>query len=112
MLDFNLVHPAEQHWHRRRLRRILDTPALQAHSTLRYTAWRDVVADYVAGRLNLPRDALLPQTVGHASLGAALAAYERWLGHDDGELPELLDTVFRALESGLADPGFAGLRHR
>jgi mycofactocin system transcriptional regulator len=104
VLDFNDVSPSEQPWHRRRLRLILDTPALQAHSTLRYAAWRDVVADYVAGRLGLNRDDLLPQTIGHASLGAALAAYERWLGHDDGELRELLDTVFRALEGGLAPP--------
>lgn len=104
VLDFNDVHPAEQPWHRRRLRLILDTPALQAHSTLRYAAWRRVVSDYVAARLGLPGDDLLPQTVGHASLGVALAAYERWLGHDDGELRDLLDTVFRALESGLTGP--------
>ncbi|MBC8094137.1 MAG: mycofactocin system transcriptional regulator [Pseudonocardia sp.] len=112
VMDFNDVHPAEQPWHRRRLRLILDTPVLQAHSTLRYAAWRDVVAEYVAARLGLPRDALLPQTVGHASLGAALAAYERWLGHDDGELQELLDTVFRALESGLAEPVVGKPRNR
>ena len=107
VLDFNDVPPSEQLWHRRRLRLILDTPALQAHSTLRYAAWREVVADYVADRLGQPRDGLLPQTVGHASLGVALAAYERWLGHDDGELRDLLDTVFRALDVGLA-PGTAG----
>lgn len=101
VLDFNDVHPTEQPWHRRRLRIILETPALQAHSTLRYAAWRQVVSDYVAGRLDLPVDDLLPQTIGHASLGVALAAYERWLGHGDGELRDLLDTVFRALESGL-----------
>lgn len=103
VLDFNDVHPAEQPWHRRRLRLILDTPALQAHSTLRYAAWRAVVSDYAARRLGLPGDDLLPQTIGHASLGVALAAYERWLGGDDGELRDLLDTVFRALGSGLTD---------
>jgi mycofactocin system transcriptional regulator len=107
VLDFNEVQPAEQPWHRRRLRLILDTPALQAHSTLRYAAWRRVVADYVAVRLGLSSDDLVPQTVGHASLGVALAAYERWLGHDDKELRDLLDTVFRALDRGLAGPGHA-----
>src|SRR4051812_23602903 len=51
VLDFNDVAPAEQPWHRRRLRLILETPTLQAYSTLRYASWRQVVAEYVAGRL-------------------------------------------------------------
>lgn len=100
VLAFNAVHPDEQPWHRRRLRLILGTPALQAHSTLRYAAWRRVVAEHAAERLGLPPDGLLPQAIGHASLGVALAAYERWLGPDGGELRELLDTAFRALEDG------------
>jgi TetR/AcrR family transcriptional regulator, regulator of mycofactocin system len=101
VLDFNDVHPDEQPWHRRRLRLILGTPALQAHSTLRYAAWRRVVAEYAASRLGLSPDDLLPQTIGHASLGVALAAYERWLTEDGCELRELLDVVFRSLERGL-----------
>ncbi|GAA1184436.1 mycofactocin system transcriptional regulator [Pseudonocardia alaniniphila] len=100
VLDFNEVHPEEQPWHRRRLRLILDTPALQAHSTLRYAKWRRVVAEYAASRLGLSPDDLVPQTIGHASLGVALAAYERWLT-EGGNLHELLEVVFRALESGL-----------
>jgi mycofactocin system transcriptional regulator len=102
VLDFNDVAPAELPWHRSRLRLILDTPALQAHSTLRYAAWRQVVVDYAAARLGLPPDGLLPQTIGHASLGVALAAYERWLREEASELTDLLDTVFCALEQGLA----------
>ena len=101
VLDFNDVPPGEQPWHRSRLRLILETPALQAHSTLRYAAWRQVVADYAAARLGLPADGLVPQSIGHASLGVALAAYERWLREETGELRELLDAVFRALEHGL-----------
>jgi mycofactocin system transcriptional regulator len=106
VLDFNEVHPDEQPWHRRRLRLILGTPALQAHSTLRYAAWRQVVADYAGTRLGLPPDDLLPQTIGHASLGVALAAYERWLAEDadagaGAALRDLLDAAFRALEHGL-----------
>ncbi|MFC4950343.1 mycofactocin system transcriptional regulator [Pseudonocardia sp. GCM10023141] len=102
VLDFNEVAPAEQPWHRRRLRLILGTPALQAHSTLRYAEWRQVVADYAASRLGLTPDQLMPQTIGHASLGVALAAYERWLSADDADLRDLLDSVFRSLEHGLA----------
>ena len=101
VLEFNEVHPDEQPWHRRRLRLILGTPALQAHSTLRYAAWRRVVAEYAAARLGHPVDHLVPQTIGHASLGVALAAYERWLATDAGELRDLLDAAFRALEAGL-----------
>lgn len=101
VLDFNDVPPSEQPWHRSRLRLILETPALQAHSTLRYASWRQVVADYAATRLGLPVDGLVPQSIGHASLGVALAAYERWLREDTGELRALLDSVFRALEHGL-----------
>lgn len=101
VLEFNDVAPEEQPWHRRRLRLILDTPALQAHSTLRYAAWRQVVADYAGTRLGLPPDELVPQTIGHASLGVALAAYERWLRAESGELRDLLESVFCALERGL-----------
>jgi TetR/AcrR family transcriptional regulator, regulator of mycofactocin system len=101
VLEFNEVHPDEQPWHRRRLRLILGTPALQAHSTLRYAAWRRVVADYAAQRLGFPAEHLVPQTIGHASLGVALAAYERWLVEDAGELRQLLDAAFAALEQSL-----------
>jgi mycofactocin system transcriptional regulator len=101
VLEFNEVHPDEQPWHRRRLRLILGTPALQAHSTLRYAEWRRVVAEYAAARLGLSPDELLPQTIGHASLGVALAAYERWLTEEGRELRELLDVAFHSLERGL-----------
>ncbi|WP_098961273.1 mycofactocin system transcriptional regulator [Pseudonocardia sp. N23] len=100
VLDFNDVTPEEQPWHRQRLRLILGTPTLQAYSTLRYAAWRQVVADYVALRLGTSPEALVPLTVGHASLGVALAAYETWLTSDE-ELRDLLDEAFRALETGL-----------
>ena len=38
------AHPS----HRERMQLILTTPALQAHSVLRYGEWRRVIADYVA----------------------------------------------------------------
>jgi TetR/AcrR family transcriptional regulator, regulator of mycofactocin system len=100
VLDANDLLPDELPWLRRRLALIVDTPALQAHSTLRYAAWRGVVAEYAGRRLGVPPDALLPRAIGHASLGVALAAYERWLDHG-GPLHTLLDEAFRALETGL-----------
>lgn len=100
VLAFNRVDLEEQPWHRRRLQLILNTPALQAHSTLRYAAWRQVVADYVALRLGEPPAGLVPQSVGHACLGVCIAAYERWLVDDSVELEDLLDEVFASLERG------------
>jgi mycofactocin system transcriptional regulator len=103
VLDFNDVPAAEQPWHRRRLRLILETPTLQAHSTLRYAEWRRVVADYAGARLGQPATALLPRTLGHVCLGAAMSAYEQWLRSEDVELRDLLDQVMVALQNGFAD---------
>ncbi|GAA1869700.1 mycofactocin system transcriptional regulator [Pseudonocardia ailaonensis] len=102
VLDFNDVPADEQPWHRQRLRLILETPTLQAHSTLRYAEWRQVVADYAGARLGEPASALLPRTLGHVCLGAALSAYEQWLREEDRELRELLDEVLLALEDGFS----------
>lgn len=102
VLEFNHVEPDEQPWHRRRLRLILQTPALQAHSTLRYASWREVVAEYVAERRGEDASELVPQSVGHACLGVCIAAYERWLADDGSELADLLDEVLRALQRGWA----------
>ena len=44
LVDFNKVEPAQIPRHRRRMELILRVPALLAHSTLRFAAWRDVVA--------------------------------------------------------------------
>jgi mycofactocin system transcriptional regulator len=100
VLDFNDIPVAEQPWHRRRLRLILETPALQAHSALRYAEWRRVVADYAGERLGQSSTALVPRTLGYLCLGAALAAYEQWLESEEADLRTLLDGVLRALEDG------------
>ena len=47
--------------HRNRMRLILETPALQAHSALRYAEWRAVISEYVAGGSGNPADAPLPR---------------------------------------------------
>lgn len=100
ILDFNRYPPEEAGWHRRRMALILRTPALQAHSTLRYASWRAVVAEYVARRTGQPESALLPQTVAFTFLGAAVAAYEQWLESDDTDLTELLERALRLLTDG------------
>jgi len=77
--------------HRIRMRLILETPTLQAHSTLKYAAWRRVIADYVAERLQLDPDALVPRLVGHTSLALAVSSYEEWLSHPGTQLTEIID---------------------
>ncbi|MEU0265185.1 mycofactocin system transcriptional regulator [Nocardioides sp. NPDC006303] len=88
--------------HRDRMRLILTTPALQAHSVLRYTSWRQVIADYVAERTNTQPDDLLPQTIGQVALALALAAYQAWLADEDASLPHLLDATMAHLRSYLS----------
>ncbi|WP_246127865.1 mycofactocin system transcriptional regulator [Amycolatopsis rhizosphaerae] len=90
LVDFNRIPPEEAPWHRRRMELILTTPALQAHSALRYADWRQVLAEFVAGRLGITPDSLAPQAIAYAVLGIALAAYEQWLRSPESDLADLL----------------------
>lgn len=87
--------------HRDRMLLILRTPALQAHSVLRYAEWRAVISQYVARRTGMAQDALLPVAVGQVSLGIALTAYEQWLLLPDASLLVLLDESMAALANYL-----------
>ncbi len=113
IVDFNTFPPEQIPWHRRRMQLILRTPALQAHSTLRYAAWRRVISEFVAERTGGRPDALAPRAIGYVALGVAIAAYEQWLEAADAELRDLLDTAMRqvaaAFGGGLApsDPAAA-----
>ncbi|MFC8517197.1 mycofactocin system transcriptional regulator [Streptomyces sp. NPDC057257] len=104
VVDFNRLDAAQIPWHRLRMRLILEVPALQAHSTLMYAEWRAVVAEFAARRLGEPADALLPQVIAYACLGAAVAAYEQWLRQDGSDLAGFLDEALRALASGFGEP--------
>ena len=53
MVEFNRFPADASPPHVDRMRLILETPALQAHSALRYAEWRQVIADYVAERLGV-----------------------------------------------------------
>ena len=88
--------------HRDRMRLILETPALQAHSVLRYAEWRDVIAEYVAGRTDQRPTDTLPRTVGSVSLALAISAYEGWLSDPDGDLQSLLTETMASLRDYLA----------
>jgi mycofactocin system transcriptional regulator len=97
LIDFNRVDPAQVPLHRRRMELILRVPALLAHSTLRFTAWREVVAEFAAERTGLRKDDLAPQTIAHAVLGVAIAAYQHWLDDPGSDLGALLDDAMRQL---------------
>src|SRR6266700_450048 len=97
LIDFNRVAPAQVPLHRRRMELILRVPTLFAHSTLRFTAWRAVAAEFVAERTGRRPDDLAPQTSAHAVLGVALAAYEHWLDDPASDLGALLDDAMRQL---------------
>jgi len=103
IVDFNRIAPQQVPWHRRRMELILRTPALQAHSTLRYAAWRAVIAEFVAERTGQRPGALAPRTIAYAALGVAVAAYEQWLETDDGDLSDLLDRAMRELAAAFAN---------
>lgn len=88
-------------WHRRRMALILSVPTLQADSTLRYNAWRQIVTEFVAQRADLPVNALEPVLIGNVALATSVAAYQLWLQDEGADLTELLDEGFRRLAEGL-----------
>jgi mycofactocin system transcriptional regulator len=103
VLAFNDFPEGAEPPHRDRMRLILQTPTLQAHSVLRYAQWRAVIAEYVARRLGLEPGDLLPRTVGQVSLALALSAYETWLDSPGTSVRGLLDEAMAALRRHLAD---------
>ncbi|MGH8979761.1 MAG: mycofactocin system transcriptional regulator [Acidimicrobiales bacterium] len=90
VLAFNDFSDAELPWLRQRMRLLLGVPALQAHSALRYRAWCDIVAGFVARRTARRDGALLPQVMARSALGTAIAAYEHWLEDDGAALRDVL----------------------
>jgi mycofactocin system transcriptional regulator len=101
VVEFNRFPSDADPPHRQRMRLILETPALQAHSVLKYSQWRQVISDFVTARTGEAPGRVLPETVGHVSLALALTAYEGWLRDDDSDLLELLNSAMEALRSYL-----------
>lgn len=98
VVRFNDLPPEAVPAHRQRMALVLHVPALQAHSTLRYAEWRNVVARFAGRRLGRDPAALVPQLVGHIALGAAVTAYEQWLADESADLAPLLRDAFGALD--------------
>jgi mycofactocin system transcriptional regulator len=87
-----------------RLTLITRTPALQAHSMLRYAEWRAVVAEFAARRLRRRPEDLEPEAIGYAALAASITAFTHWVDHPDRDLLELLHRSYRMLASGFDVP--------
>lgn len=104
MIAFNHVDDAALAQHRQRMALLLRTPALQAHSALKYRQWREVITTYVAKRYGMDSGDLLPRTVGQAALAIALSAYEQWLEYEDRTIEELFDEALSHLRTYFADP--------
>jgi mycofactocin system transcriptional regulator len=102
IVAFNALDEAAIPQHRQRMRLLLGTPALLAHSELRYAAWRGVVADFVARRLGVPTDALVPSLAGRVALAIAVSAYEQWLADESAELGNLIRDAGAGLAGSLA----------
>jgi mycofactocin system transcriptional regulator len=101
LLAFNTFDETETSRHRRRMRVILETAALQAYSMTMYGGWRAVVAAFVAQRLGGKAEDLVPQTVAWTMLGAALSAYEHWLADESVSLTQALGDAFDTVSDGL-----------
>lgn len=80
-----------------RMELITTVPALQAHSMVRYEAWRNVVARHIARRLGCEPDDLVPLTIGHMALGTSMAAFVRWVAHPEEDLEAHLERGYRLL---------------
>ncbi|MGK0715228.1 mycofactocin system transcriptional regulator [Leucobacter sp. W1153] len=99
IIEVNDYPEDERAYHRHRMGLLLTVPSLAAHSTLRYAAWRQVVAEFVADRRGENVDALAPQAIAWACLGLCISAYERWLADDASDLAVLLNSAFAAAGS-------------
>lgn len=97
VLTFNDFDSDTARLHRQRMTLILTTPALQAHSVHQYAEWRRVISDYVAARLDLAPQGMLPRVVGHVSLALAISAYEQWLADEATPLLDLVDQAMSNL---------------
>lgn len=98
IVQFNALPDGAEQQHRVRMAMVLHTPALQAHSTLRYAGWRAVVAEHAACRMGLQPQEFRPQLLAYQCLASCIAAYEQWLAHPGSELATLLYEALTTLQ--------------
>jgi mycofactocin system transcriptional regulator len=104
IIGSNRYDAGQVHELRLRMTLITSTPALQAHSMLRYADWRRVVAEFVARRRGEAPEDLIPLTLGHVCLGISMAAFSKWVASPGDDLDTNLTLAFATF----AEPGAAG----
>lgn len=97
VVEFNRFPTDAIPTHRDRMRLILTTPELRAHSVHQYAAWRAAIAEYVARRTGQQPTDLKPRMVGQVSLALALTAYDVWLDDAGADLLTVLDDTMGEL---------------
>jgi TetR/AcrR family transcriptional regulator, regulator of mycofactocin system len=102
IVESNRYTPAQLPELRIRMTLITTVPALQAHSMLRYEAWRRVVAEFVAARRGESPEGLVPQTIAHALLGISTAAFVHWVENPGDDLDANLRRAYGMLRESLA----------
>jgi len=107
VVESNRYEPGQLPELRIRMTLITTVPSLQAHSMLRYAAWRNVVAEFAAARVCLPVEDLFPQALGHAALGSSMAAFRCWVQRPDDDLAAYLHDAYSLLATGFACPAGA-----
>lgn len=105
IVESNRYEPEQLPELRIRMTLITSVPALQAHSMLRYAAWRQVVAEFVAARRGESPDDLVPQTIGHAMLGTSMAAFVHWVEHPGDDLDANLAQAYGVLQESITLDG-------
>jgi mycofactocin system transcriptional regulator len=83
-----------------RMTLITSVPSLQAHSMLRYAAWRRVVAEFGARRLGKSPEDLAPVALGHAALGASMAAFSLWVANPRTDLEQNIRDAYALIRRG------------
>lgn len=102
LVEFNDFPEGADPSHADRMRLLLRTPTLLAHSALKYAEWRAVVSEYAGVRLGVPPDSLAPRLLGHVALAVALSAYEQWLTEPSPSPAGLVD-ILRGANRALRD---------
>jgi mycofactocin system transcriptional regulator len=100
IVAFNALPAGAEPQHRVRMAMVLHTPALQAHSTLRYAGWRGVVAEHAAAKLHVAPTDFGPTLLANQALASCVAAYEQWLAQPASSLDSLLTSAIDTLGRG------------
>jgi AcrR family transcriptional regulator len=82
--------PADRQWAWERAKLIREVPAVQAHASSVFTAWRSVAAQFASRYCGVEPDGLFAIAVGYAVVAGTLAAHEYWIGRPDSDLFETL----------------------